>query len=302
MSDKIKVGYTSFAAGNAPMKMGIDHGLFSDASLEIEMIEYPRGGSAADGLAGGEVDVAVVSALPIIRLAARGFEPVVVMSVENENIFAIIGAAGVTSPDQLRGRTVGVSSLNDQDSLIMRRTLDLWELPIGEGPDAVQIVEFSGGRGAIWAALLGNQVAAMAATVPEPINAASVGLPILHDYSRLHEPYQAGSLVTGRQFADSNPGLLTALIRAQIASINLFAEDFGASRDHLRACTRIEDDEVLHTVWRLFGAAMKNGVPTPAPLQAVIDDAKRFDDPELTVEAVSIVDRSFIDAAGPDQA
>ena len=297
MTKKISVGYTSYAAGNAPMKMGVARGIFSRYELDVEMLEYPRGSTAMDALADGKVDAAVVSALPIIRAAARGVQPVVIMSVENENIFAIIGARGVTSPAHLLGKSVGVSSMNDQDSLIMRRTLNAWGLPIGKGAAKVQIEEFSGGRGAIWQSLLDGTVAAMAATVPEPINAASLGLPILHNYKDEHEPYQAGSLVTTREFADGNREVLTALMRAQVASIDLFASDFHAASSYLRDCTHIDNQEVLEIVWELFGSAMKNGLPSPQPLDAVIDDARKFDDLTLQVWADDIVDSSFFHAA-----
>lgn len=297
MASKVTVGYTSYAAGNAPMKLGLAHGVFARHGVDVEMVEYPRGSAAVNALAAGEVDAAVVSALPIIRAAARGVQPVIVMSVENENIFAIIGARGVTSPSDLRGRTVGVSSMNDQDSLIMRRTLNAWGLPVGKGGDSVHLRQFEGGRGAIWHALLHDEVAAMAATVPEPINAVAVGLPILRDYKDEHQPYQAGSLVTTRGFADAHRELLVALTGAQVESIDLFASSFTTAVDDLRACTRIEDPKVLEIVWELFGAAMKHGVPAEEPLDAVIDDVKKFDDPHLDVRAGDIVDASFIDAA-----
>ncbi len=297
MASKIAVGSTSYAAGNAPMKMGIAHELFSRHGLDVQMREYPRGADAMEALAAGEVDAAVVSALPIIRAASRGAKPVIIMSVENENIFAVIGARDVTSPKQLRGRTVGVSSMNDQDSLIIRRTLDAWGLHTGEGPTDVRIQQFPGGRGAIWKALLDGEVSAMAATVPEPINAESIGLPILHNYAHDHQPYQAGSLVTTRGFADNNRELLTDLVRAQTTSIDLFAADFSAAKGDLRDCTRIQDERVLKIVWELFGAAMKHGLPITAPLDAVIADVRKFDDPDLRVRASDIVDPSFFEAA-----
>ena len=73
----------------------------------------------------------------------------------------------------------------------------IWET--GAARDEVTF-DVRGSRGKCWDAIVSGEAAAMTATIPQPIMARAIGLPVLKDYAELHEPYQAGSIVTTRRF------------------------------------------------------------------------------------------------------
>lgn len=276
---RIRVAYTFPAAGNAPMALGVATGVFARHGVDVEMIRLPRGSDAIRALEEREAELSVVSGLPVLRAAQRGADPAIVMSVESENVFAVIGAEGTREIADLRGAVVGMNSLDDQDGVMLRRAL----AEAGLDPETdVEMRTYTGGRRAIWDALVAGEVRAMACTLPEPFSARARGLPILRDFLDQPEPYQCGSFVVRHDFLESDAELLHDALAAQLESIRIFNEDDALARTALEATTTITDDRVFEQTRRAFGEAMLHYVPQIEPLENVVRDARdiagiRFD-------------------------
>jgi ABC-type nitrate/sulfonate/bicarbonate transport system substrate-binding protein len=289
MLKKMRVGHSAHGAGNAPMALGVAAGFFKDAGLDVTMLEMQRTGDAIKALVAGELEFAVAGAVPIINAVLAGNDPIIVMSVESENVFAIMGAKGIDSPEKLKGKTIAISGRNEQDDIIMRRALHEW----GIDPDSDVTFEVRGSRGNCWDAIASGEAAAFAATIPQPTLARAVGLPVLKDYAERHEPYQAGAVVTTRRYADANPEIVRQFLGAQLRAIRLFQNDFEASLPHLKARSKIENIDVLRETNRLFGYAMEDYVPNPAALATVVGYLSRAYGKPVAIDINKVVDPSF---------
>ena len=280
MADRIRVFHSAHGAGNAPMALGVAAGFFRDAGLKVVMQEIPRTGDAIGKLVEGECEFAVAGAVPIINAALAGHDPLIVMSIESENVFGIVCARGLESPEQLRGATIAISGKREQDDIIMRRALREW----GIDPDSEVTFEVRESRGKCWDAVFNGEVAAMTATIPQPV---------LKDYIELHEPYQAGAIVTTRRYADANPDLVRRFLGGQLRAIRLFQTDFDAALPHLKARSKLEDIEVLRETNRLFGLPLEHYVPNPLALAMVVKYLRAGYGEPVDVDVNSLIDASF---------
>lgn len=150
-----------------------------------------------------------------------------------------------------------------------------------------------GGRAEQWTASLAGTISAWACTVPEPLHARAVGLPILRDFSDPPEPYQCGSVVTRRRFAEANAELLCTFLAGQLAGVRVYQNDFEAALPHLRALTLIEDVEVLRQTHKLFGDAMDDYVPRVEPLTNTARDLEASLGRPLPFKVADLVDPSY---------
>jgi NitT/TauT family transport system substrate-binding protein len=289
MSTRILVGHSSHGAGNAPMALGVAAGFFADAGLDVVMQEMPRTGAAIAGLVEGAVQFAVAGAVPIVNAVRSGQDPIIVMSIEAENVFAVMGAKRIKSPQDLRGETIAISGRREQDEMMIRRALREW----GIDPETEVTFDVRGSRGKCWDAIVSGEAAAMTATIPQPIMARAMGLPVLKDYAELHEPYQAGSIVTTRRYANANPEVVRKFLAAQLRAVRLFQSDFEASLPHLKARSKLEDLDVLRETNRLFGEAMEDYVPNPAALATVVKNLIEVFGEKIDVDVNRIVEPSF---------
>lgn len=293
-SRKLRLRHSRFGAGNAPVSLAIDQGFFERKDIDVDRMEVGRTSDAVKSAVAREADLVVCGGVPIVRAAMEGGDPLIVMSLEDENVVAIMGNRDIKVPEDLRGKVIGVVGFGDQDFVLLRRQMKNW----GFDPDEDVTFEELGHRGALWEALLAGEIAAMSATIPQPLLAEKIGIPVLHDFRDEHEPWQVGTFVTTRRFADENPELLRDFLAGLREGIELFASDFEISLPHLKARSKLDDEDVLRETHRLFGTAMQNYVPREAPIRAVARDLEAATGEKVDVNFAAIVDDSYVPKPG----
>jgi ABC-type nitrate/sulfonate/bicarbonate transport system substrate-binding protein len=296
MSTKVRLAHSSHGAGNAPASLGIEAGCFAAAGIDLAMIEVANTSDAMGLVSAGGAEFAIAAGAPILFAAARGADPLIVLSIEGHNIFAVVGAVGMTA-ERLPQSTIAVTGPHDQDTLIIRRALLEW----GIDPDRdVRLIHVAD-RGAAWDAVVGGEAAAMAATAPQPVLARSLGLPVLRDFAatpRRLEPYQLGSVATTRSLADRHPALVRDFASAFLASAALFSEDFDCALPHLQARSKLSDIAVLRATHRVFARQLARPAPSVDALAAVHRDIEAVTGTRLAVDVAALVDASFVTPKG----
>jgi ABC-type nitrate/sulfonate/bicarbonate transport system substrate-binding protein len=295
MAPVFRHSYSNSGAVNAVFTLAQERGFYANHGLEVELVEYPRTSDALDAAIGREVDAATCPGVCILRQALAGKDPVNVMNMEDENVFGLIGARSIESPADLVGTTVGTFGLGDQNQVVISRALRAL------GLDPARDVRFRTDypdRAALLAAVDRGEISAMCMTVPTPLMARAMGLPILLDFRDRAEPYQCGAIVTSRRYADENPETLTRFIAATIDGAKLFQSDVEAALPHLAARSKLTDENVLREVHCLFCHALDHLTPTVAPLAGVATDMEAMLGGPLNVDLESLVDTSYLAAAG----
>lgn len=290
MTAIVRVGHSSHGAGFAPVSMAQEAGYFAERGVEVIAEEHPSTGVALQKMVDGGLDVAGTSGMAILRAALGGAQPLVVMSIEAENVFAIIGSKDIDSSEDLRGKVVGANGEGDQDYLMMTRALRDWGLEPGKDVE----VKFLGSRGKSWEAIRRGEIAAMASTIPLPILARKEGLPVLRDFADERGPYQLGSFVTTRPFADANPDTLRGFLAGMLDGYKLFQSDFAVALPHMKARSKLDDEDVLRETWEIFVKAMDHYAPTEEALAAVLEDMVAFTGQPVDLDVSDIVDPTYL--------
>src|SRR6185437_250853 len=117
--ERITVG-TVRQPSNGPLFLADAAGYFTAEGLDVEMKAYSTSTAVADALAGGKLDSALVDfSAEAFNLAGTGVIKAVAAQarekrdVEGDDLVASLGAykAGVRKPENLRNRSVGITSL-----------------------------------------------------------------------------------------------------------------------------------------------------------------------------------------------
>jgi ABC-type nitrate/sulfonate/bicarbonate transport system substrate-binding protein len=294
MTEVFRHSYSNSGAVNAVFTLALERGFYKEFDLDVQLIEYPRTSDALDAAMRGEVDAATCPGVCILQQAMAGKDPLNVMNMEDENVFGMIGARNITKPEDLKGTTIGTFGLGDQNQVVISRALrDL-------GLDPTTDVEFRPDypdRAALLDAVDRGEISAMCMTVPTPIMARAMGLPILLDFAERHEPYQCGAIVTSRRYAAENPGTLTRFLAGTIKGAELFQNDQEAALPHLRDRSKLDNEDVLREVHGLFTHALSHLTPTVPPLAGVATDLETVLGKPLAVDLEPLVDTSFYTAA-----
>src|SRR5437867_10806998 len=92
-----------------PLIVGVDFGFFSTEGLEVKTVFIRGGPTAIAALVGGDVDYALVAGVPAVRAIAQGAPLTIVSGMQPYMDYTLIGAKGVTTLNDLKGKVVGVT-------------------------------------------------------------------------------------------------------------------------------------------------------------------------------------------------
>jgi ABC-type nitrate/sulfonate/bicarbonate transport system substrate-binding protein len=298
LQNVVRVAHSAHGAANSPFSIAESEGYFTAHGLTVQRSEVANVSAAMDTLSSGTGHIVGAAGAAILSASLSGIDPVVVLSIEARNLFAVIGAAGVTHPGLLRGATLGISRRCAPDHVILNRALSEW----GISPEKdVTLVELQS-RGAVWSALRRGEIAAMTTTIPQPIIARADGLPILLDFAELDEPYQLGAVVATRQFIAEQRPIIAAFVSAMREAVERFRTDRTLALRHMAARSKVTDRDVLNKTYELFAEGMAFPRPDPAALGNVARDYSRVDAAIRGIDIGSLIDTSFVLSSAPASA
>jgi len=294
VSHVFRHSYSNSGAVNAVFTLAQERGFYDEVGVTVELVEYPRTSDALKAALRREVDAATCPGVCILNEAMAGGDPVNVMNMEDENVFGMIGARHITTPNDLKGTTIGTFGLGDQNQVVISRALV--KLGLDPKTDVTFKTDFAD-RAALLAAVDRGEISAICFTVPTPLMARRMGLPILLDFRDTPEPYQCGAVVTSRRYADENRETLVRFLAGSMKGATLFQDDVEAALPHLAACSKLDDEGVLREVHGLFSIALRTLTPSLPPLRGVAADLESALARPLGVDLPALVDDSFVEPA-----
>jgi len=238
--EAVKAGFGAISGIQAPLWVAKEARLFEKQGLEVELVYIPGGPRALMALLGGSIQFLNYSAIPTMTAALRGAEAVILGSAVNRPDHSLIVRPGIRNVQDLRGKTIGLSSLGSLTDILLTEALrheglserEVKIVAVGglaERLGALQIGRIDG------AMLLGAQMRA----------ATKLGFKELIKFSKLPFEVSLSSLISARSFALKQPEITFKFLRAWAEGIFVFKSNRGLGLNVLRKYTGIEDRELL---------------------------------------------------------
>jgi NitT/TauT family transport system substrate-binding protein len=236
----VNVGFGSISGNQAPLWIAKEERLFEKQGLQVELVYIPGGPRALMALLGGSIQFLNYSAIPTITAALHGADAVILGSSINKPDHSLIVRPGIHTVAELRGKTIGLSSLGSLTDILLTSALRLNGLSerevkiVAVGGLAERVAALQAGRidGAM---LLGAQMRA----------ATKLGFTQLISFSKLPFEVSLSALISTRSFVLKQPEIAFKLLRAWVEAIFVFKSNRELSLRVLRKYTRIEDRELL---------------------------------------------------------
>jgi NitT/TauT family transport system substrate-binding protein len=100
---------TPTLSGTLPIVVAQDFGFFAAEGLEVKTVFIRGGPTAMAALVGGGVDYIFVAGVAAVRAIAQNAPLIIVSGIQPYMDYTLIGAKGITSVDDLKGKVVGVT-------------------------------------------------------------------------------------------------------------------------------------------------------------------------------------------------
>ena len=266
--ERARAGYSGISGYQVPLWLGVDLGLFKKYGLNLEPVLFRGGAESTHALTGGEIQFDVVAPQPHIAANLSGADIIVIGTYFNKHTYSFVVRPGIRSPQDLRGKKVGVLSVVGLNQIVVATALRHW----GIDERSVTLVR-SGGSRDRFTALQNGLVDATVLTGAFVDRAKAAGLPVLLDLGDLEDYFPTVSMMTTRSFQLSKRPLVRGFLQGLGEAIFIFKNDPALGQKSLSKWMRTQDKALLESAYKSY--APRLSYPPYSELsgvQVVVDD------------------------------
>lgn len=285
-AQSIKLGYAALNAGQVAPWMAKEAGYFSKYGIEAELIYIPAV-AATQALIAGEIQLAQVTGVSTAGAILAGADVRIIASVQDRLAGTIYARPEIKSPEQLKGKKLGISRFGALSDTAVSLFLERYGLKRGTDVAVVQL----GGLPEIITALDKGAIQAGFANPPQTTRARRLGMRELFDLNTLGlELQQTCVTVTTKYLRERRP-IVKSFVQAYAEGLHRFVTDRDFSIQVLKKYLRVNEKELLDDAYAFYAARLqKIPYPTLKGIKFIIDEMA-----EKQPQAKKATPESFVD-------
>ncbi len=263
----LHVSYASVSGSRAPLWIAKDTGLFEKYGLDVRFIVIPAGNTAISALVAGDVQIIAAPGVTSMVSAARGL-PVVIIGTFGPADFKLVAHPSITSFNDLKGKTVGISRTGTTVDFSVRRAIS--KLGLVPGKDVNILATGLGESNKRILLMLQGRIDATLATTDNIYDVESKGykVTVLADLQELGIHTSVSDLSTTRDFIKDHRNLVRAFVMAFSEGIWLAKTNKEVALKVFRKHMRVDDPIRLERMYKIY---IENQIPVkPYPMEEAI--------------------------------
>jgi NitT/TauT family transport system substrate-binding protein len=286
----IKVGYAALVAGQVAVWIAKEGGHLSKHGIDADLIYIPAT-TATQALVAGEIQLAQVTGVSTAGAILSGADVRIIASVQNRLAGSIYARPEIKSPEDLKGKRLGVSrfgALSDTAAAIflerygLKRGTDVAIIQMGGLPEIVTALE----RGAIQAGF---------ANPPQTSRAKRLGMKELFDLNTLGVELQQTCLTVTTKYLRERRPVVKSFVQAYAEGLHRFMTDRNFSIQVLKKYLRMDDRELLDEAYAFYAERLeKTPHPTIKGIRFILDEMAEKHPQARKTTAESFVDLSLL--------
>ena len=256
-------------------------GFFTNEGLEVRPVTLASSGPIMMALLmSRQAEMVIAGGVAILRGIARGAPVVVVGGHLSRMSYALIGAKGLKTVDDLRGKAIGITGIGGIGEFAVVESLKRNGLIKDRD---FTLLNIEGGTAARMAALKAGKVHAVPVTPGQRVQAEKEGFAILLDVRDSLAELPSNIVASMKEFARSNPDTTTRFLRALARAMDLIRHNKDKAialgrANGLRGDAAIERRALDYYIQDLDIGINKNNVEALLKLLDISDPAEKFFD------------------------
>jgi ABC-type nitrate/sulfonate/bicarbonate transport system substrate-binding protein len=283
---------SSISVTEIAYRMAQFKGFYRDEGLEVEMIVI-RGAIGIPALVGGSVDY-TSAAGAVIAAAMRGLGVKLVLVVSARPQFDLVAAPEIKAVQQLKGKSVGISSRGGAVDLLMQSILSQNGLTPHKDVNLLVI----GTPEETMLALKTGRIAAGLFTPPRPLILRREGYNKIAYAGDYMSHYPSGGIGVTDEKIKNNPGEVLSFIRASQRGLNYYAQNRAEAIELVVNYLGIKDPILAAEVYDLHSSRLNTiGVLDDTWMRGAIDFTKKSLGVTKEVPPSQVFNFSFVEKA-----
>jgi len=291
---KVRMGSSSTNVSFLALYTALNRGFFKDEGLDLEIVFMPAN-LASTAVLNGDLDYngAVTGT---IGAAVQGRPMRVLLFTVSKPLLFLIGQKNIKDLKQLKGKKIAGSSPGGSATLLANQALR--QVGLEPGKD-VSVLQMSGNAASRFAVLESGVVDASLLSVPENIIAHEKGYNELLFLGDVVEFPQNG-FGTSEKHIRENPDEVYRMVRATLRGLQFVWDKSNseAVTNVLMRQWKVNDPKMAAEMARQVGRVLtKDAYVKPQSVQVLVDLARESAKVTRPVNAMDVVDYSFLDRA-----
>jgi NitT/TauT family transport system substrate-binding protein len=289
----VTMARTTGSIGMVPLEFAVNRGYFKKQGLDVQLITVRQSDVIIAATVGGELNF--MDIIPTAILASvRGLPIRTIAVVLKRAPYVLIGQPNVRSPEELKGKRIGVSSVGGMSAYLVREII----ARNGLNPDRDVTFLAIGGTSARTAALFGGTIDAALVVAPDNYALERKGyrrLLMASDYVN----YPLSGVAASADFLAKNKSVAIYFLKGLMEGARFTRENKGDSLSFIKSYLKVPDEEAEKSYDFLIKEMPPDLLPEDAVIRAGMDFAKSALklSPEAVPDISRVRDWSFVEAA-----
>lgn len=286
----LRVAYSAITVNQAIPWIALDGGLFRKNGLEVELI-HASSITAMQALLAGEVSVAQSVTDACVSANLNGADTVFMATILDKPLYSFIVNPKIKTPQELKGKRVGVTRFGGTPDALTRALLKMWGLDPLTDVTLVQLNEM----GLLVTGLANDVIDAASISIPNNFRAKKLGFVELFDLSKINRTYITGSVVTTKLFIEKRRDVAKRFMRAYLEGIKKYLDDEEFSVRVIQRWTRMKSPDEVRESYILQARNILKVPRTPLEgVKTILDGMDKIPQAK-TADPRRFVDMSLID-------
>jgi len=210
---KMIVAYASISPRVAPLWAAQEQGFFKKYGIETELIFVRGAPTLVAALTSGDMDIGYTGGTAVLGASAAGIDLKILAVLTNRVTYDLVARPGIKSPEDLRGKRFGVTSIGG--TLWMGAVLGLERLGIDTNRDDIRFLVI-GDQVVLSQALEDNRIDATVVDIVFSKRLREKGFPILAEFHKTDLPITSTSVVARGAYIQKNSRLMENFMKAML--------------------------------------------------------------------------------------
>jgi len=252
-----RIAYSAISGSMTVLWVTQEQGLFKRQGLDTQLLYIGGGTVVTQALIGGDVQFVRLGAAAVIQASLRGAELKMISNTVNTLIFSLIAKPEIRSPQELKGKKIGLTRIGGSTDFALDLVLN--KAGLRKGPD-VAVIQ-TGGMPQLLGALSAGAVDAGVFSPPTSILALKMGMRELVDFADTGITYAASPVATTQSILSKQRDLAVRFVRAYSEGIHRVTTDPEGTMKVVAKYTKEKDPAVLTELYRIYGVKHLDKIP-----------------------------------------